>query len=501
MKWGFIVLCVYVVSLCFREERIPGSWAEGLISRVLPPGIVVRLDSFSYGVCDGICARGVRVIDERRQNPDECILSAEAISTHPLFRRINVVGLAYHRLPDAYYSGSAAHGASRQANAKRSFAFPDLGVWDVRLERPTVLGVCPRSLELGAALRPDRLDLTRMHLVWPEDDVLMEVDGTCYVDLVRRRVHGFVEGLARQHHIRPLLETLAVDVALPYMDAFTEVKEPCATRCEWNVNLENLDFDLWLDLHPTTCRYNGVPMRNADGKIHLHNGVRNGCLNYKTTVGPIAAVDRQGRTLDGTVTILGTNHYNTVDVEARSLQPLADVLRIGGFTGDYFSSDVVGDSYARLQFRFPRAMTNNYEVMDGFGHVVVKNGQLMRMKGFKGLIEAMPSVAPAVTWLSDSTQASGDYTIEKGVLKTDNFYIEGPVFSIKMYGWLDLARQTQDFTVRVQFAKSDTLVGKILHPLAWPFTKLLLEFKLTGSPDEPKWTYLSVVERVAEALK
>ena len=54
--------------------------------------------------------------------------------------------------------------------------------------------------------------------------------------------------------------------------------------------------------------------------------------------------------------------------------------------------------------------------------------------------------------------------------------------------------------MRVQFAKKDSIAGKLLHPLAWPFTKLLLEFRLTGTPDEPKWTYLSVIDRVLEAV-
>ena len=70
-----------------------------------------------------------------------------------------------------------------------------------------------------------------------------------------------------------------------------------------------------------------------------------------------------------------------------------------------------------------------------------------------------------------------------------------------MFGWFDAVRNVQDFTVRVQFAKSDSVVGKILHPLTWPFTKLLLEFKLTGSPEAPKWKYVSVVDRVLEVVK
>jgi len=30
----------------------------------------------------------------------------------------------------------------------------------------------------------------------------------------------------------------------------------------------------------------------------------------------------------------------------------------------------------------------------------------------------------------------------------------------------------------------------------FPFTKLLLEFKVTGSVDDPKWSYISVLDRI-----
>ena len=70
-----------------------------------------------------------------------------------------------------------------------------------------------------------------------------------------------------------------------------------------------------------------------------------------------------------------------------------------------------------------------------------------------------------------------------------------------MYGTFDTVKTALDFTVRVQFTKKDSLVGKLLHPLTWPFTKLLLEFRLTGSPENPKWLYVSVIDRVMEAVK
>ena len=496
MKWIFIVFCIYLGSLFFREERIPGAWVGWLADRCFPSSVLVRLDSLSFGFRHGLHVRNLRVYDMTSADALTPVVSADLIACYPFSSRLRLEGLKYARLPDAYYAPG-----SHDRNERVQFRFPDLGRFSVTLVNPDILAVRPALVTCEVDVLPERLSFERIHLDWPDRDVRIGVDGSCSVDLLRQEVYGEVDGFAKQLHIRPLLVAIDVPVALPYMDAFTDVPEPCKAKCSWKVDLTNNDFDLWLDLHPVLGKYASVPMRRADGKIHLHNGTRNGSFNYVTTVGPISATDVEGRHLDGTVVVTGTNGYNTVTVDAASAQPLADVLKIGGFAGDYVGPDVFGESECKLEFRFPRAMSNNYEVLNGKGHVSVRDGCLMRMKGFRGLIDAMPSVAPAVTWFTDSTQASGDYVIENGVVRTDNVYIEGSLFSIKMYGWLDTVRNTQEFTVRVQFAKSDSIVGKILHPLTWPFTKLLLEFRLTGSPDNPKWTYVSVLDRMVEAVR
>ena len=496
MKWIFIVFCIYLGSLFFREERLSGRWIETLAGRCLPKNLMLQVDSFSFGFRHGIHIRDLRLYDSEAKDALTPVVSADLISYHPFSNRLRIEELKYVRLPDGYYEEG-----NQERNERVEAVFPALGRISVALIRPDILAVRPETVSFDMVVSPTRVDFEKIHLVWPDQEARMGVDGFCSVDLDRQEVYGEIEGLARQAHIRPLLVAVDVPVALPYMDGFTDVPEPCRSWCAWKVDLVRSDFDLWLDLHPVLGKYNAVPMRKADGKIHVHNFTRGDCLNYVTTVGPISGVDVEGRKLDGTVVITGTNRYNTVVVDAKSAQPLADVLKIGGFTGDYVGEDVVGESECRLTFGFPRSMTNNYEVLNGFGHVVVKNGCLMRMKGFRGLVNAMPDIAPAITWFTDSTQASGDYVIENGIVRTDNVYIEGSLFSIKMYGWFDAVRNVQDFKVRVQFAKSDSMVGKILHPLTWPFTKLLLEFRLTGSPENPKWEYVSVVNRVMEAVK
>lgn len=496
MKWTFIVFCVYLGSLFFREERIPCEWVGRLAGRYLPDTILLHMDSLSFGFRHGLHIRNLRIYDRASADALTPIVSADSIACYPFSRRLRAEGLRYVRLPDSYYAPGTC-----ERNERVKFRFPDLGRFSVTLVRPDILAVRPALLTCEVNVLPECLSIERIHLDWPDQDVRIGVDGFCSVDLSRQEVYGEIGGFAKQLHIRPFLVAIDVPVALPYMDAFTDVPEPCKSWCAWKVDLTNNDFDLWLDLHPVLGKYASVPMRRASGKIHLRNGTRDGSFNYETTVGPISATDVEGHYLDGTVVITGTNGNNIVTVNAKSSQPLADILKIGGFAGDYVGPDVFGESECKLEFRFPRAMSNNYEVLNGAGRISVKNGRLMRMKGFHGLINAMPSVAPAVTWFTDSTQASGDYVIENGVVRTENVYIEGTLFSIKMYGWLDTVRNVQDFNVRVQFAKSDSVVGKILHPLTWPFTKLLLEFRLTGSPEQPKWTYVSVIDRVVEAVK
>lgn len=69
-----------------------------------------------------------------------------------------------------------------------------------------------------------------------------------------------------------------------------------------------------------------------------------------------------------------------------------------------------------------------------------------------------------------------------------------------MYGTFDIAKDELDFTVRTQLMKDESVMGKIVRPITWVFSKLLLEFRLTGSCDNPRWKYISVIDRVVDAV-
>lgn len=490
MKWAFIVFCVYLLSLCFRQERLPASLANAIIDAYTPTNLIVRVSSMSFGFRHGLYIRGLKAYDRNREANLGQLLSADSISVFHLQRRVEIDALRFTRLGDEYYKPG-----NHERNERLEVMLPTISSFELILNEPHILGLTPRIASANVMSSKKRIYIDDLNIRWDEGEDLA-VHGRCSVDFEAQRIEGEISGKSTQSLIRPLIVALDIPVALPYMDGFSEIPEPVDASCSWRVNLVNNDFDLDLGLDAKMGKYNSVTMLHAKGDIHLHVYTRGDSLNYRHVIGPVSAVSPRSRPLDGTITVEGTNGFNRVTVVARSGMQLSDLLKIGGFTGDYVGDEVGGDAKCDLEFRFPRSMTNNYEVLNGKGSMEIKNGHILRLKGFRGLLELLAEKVPGVSWFTDSTQASADYVIENGVLKSDNIYIEGAAFSIKMYGKFDIMADALDFTVRVQFGKNDSILGKIVHPLTWPVTKLLLEFRLTGTTENPQWKYLSVIDRI-----
>lgn len=165
---------------------------------------------------------------------------------------------------------------------------------------------------------------------------------------------------------------------------------------------------------------------------------------------------------------------------------------------DFISFDV-GDRDGRVsgwcEFDGPIA-TNGVEKLCGKGSVKIKEGHLAQMKLFAGLTKLMAERVPGVSYIVNQSDASVDFTVTNGVLRTDNLFIEGGLISLKGWGTYDIVNDDLDFTVRVQFLKNESIMGKFVHPVTWPFTKLLLEFKAKGKADNPQWDYISILDRI-----
>lgn len=231
----------------------------------------------------------------------------------------------------------------------------------------------------------------------------------------------------------------------------------------------------------------GMELRDVDAVFNL----RRDRLDFTR----VTARGKTGGRIDARATLdfagfdpaRATAHVET-DYREGSLEELADGL-------DFDLGERRGRVDASYVMDFPMT-TNCVRGLNGTGRVKVTDGMLAQMKLFAGLTKLIAEKVPGVGFLVNQSQASADFTIENGVFTSDNVRIEGGFISIKGWGAYDIADDNLDFTVRVQFLKSDSMMGQIIQPITWPFTKLLLEFRAKGPLDSPDWEYVSVIDRI-----
>lgn len=177
-----------------------------------------------------------------------------------------------------------------------------------------------------------------------------------------------------------------------------------------------------------------------------------------------------------------------IDYKEGSLEEIADFFKF-----DLGERNGRVDGWCELS---GPATTNFAPRLNGKGHVEITDGHLAQMKMFAGLTSLLADKVPGVGFLVNQSQASADFSISNGVFHSENLYIEGGFVSLKGWGDYDIPNDNLDFTVRVQFLKKESLMGKILHPVTFPFTKLLLEFRAKGPIDAPKWSYITIIDRI-----
>jgi hypothetical protein len=134
--------------------------------------------------------------------------------------------------------------------------------------------------------------------------------------------------------------------------------------------------------------------------------------------------------------------------------------------------------------------------VNGKASISLKNGHLARLNMFAGLTDYLARNIPGVSSLVDQSNAEIECSISNGVIRASRIHISGDVFSISGKGTYSMPEDKLDITARVRIFKNDSIIGKITTPITWTFSKLLMEFKVSGSLDNPKWNYVSVIEQL-----
>ena len=341
VKLIFIVFCFLMLSLCFRQQRLPKALVDALCEKCSTADFVVSCDSVSVGLRHGFHFLGVRLYDRTRQENLKPMFSADALSVWLITRRVKAVAAKMPRLHDGYYGigPSASETATDGKDALAGLSFPRLPAFTLELIRPEILGIAPERVVAVVKSRHDRFALEDIRLDWPDQEVRMSLEGECALDLSERRLCGEVRGTARQEHIRPLLQALDLPSSYPYMggyadtgtSGFTEVRGPVPVTCRWNYDFPGRDFRLDLDLHPEMGRYNNVRLERVDGKLGVRAWYPDDRLAYDIEVGPLVAADQRGRRLSGWLTVHGSNDLHTLEFDAASDLAKQDTLDIMGY--------------------------------------------------------------------------------------------------------------------------------------------------------------------------
>lgn len=134
--------------------------------------------------------------------------------------------------------------------------------------------------------------------------------------------------------------------------------------------------------------------------------------------------------------------------------------------------------------------------VNGKASLKVEDGRLARLNLFAGLTDYLAKNVPGVSSLVDQSNAEMECVISNGVIIASKVNVAGDIFAITGNGSYSIPDDNLDFTARVRLFKNDSLIGKIANPITWTFSKLLMEFKVYGPIDSPKWKYISVLERL-----
>lgn len=604
----FVVLILFLGSLFFREQKLPCFVLDRITQSYSTENFTVSCEAAYFSFRYGFRLQYISLVDTTLEDSfTRPVACAKDVLYDFMDDKLVIHNLEYKRLPDSYYSPSDTDAPP----APLELEIPDIKNLDVTLISPSILGLEPDKVffVVKTAPKEKKILIENVEVVLPGQDSDTIVNGNLICDLERQTLQTRMSGAATQRQIRPLLETLALDSVLPYMDAFTDIPRPVEAECEIIADMFTGDFSMFLDLDVEKMgRYNSVPMAFAKGGIEFHSKINDDHRVMVTKVFVTSSENYEGKSLTGWLTADNFSGRFKVHYDVKSGLKIEDSLKIADFmdpsllgfvcfdssslvtvegftgttsknsdlnkihgvfksergsidgfnfvdlTGGYslnddviaieaemngicggkvkLSTSVFCEKFEEDKARFKIKgsyrdgslkeladalsfdlgerkgdvnldmdisgdfSTNVWQSLDGSARIDVTNGRLARMKLFSGLTELLAERVPGVSFLVDQTQASADVVFKNGVLTTENLYIYGGMISIKGWGSYDISQDDLDFVIRVQFTKEESIAGKIVHYLTLPFTKILLEFKVSGPIDNPKWENIQIVDRI-----
>ena len=138
--------------------------------------------------------------------------------------------------------------------------------------------------------------------------------------------------------------------------------------------------------------------------------------------------------------------------------------------------------------------------LNGDGRMEVTDGFFARIPLFSGLTDWFANNIPVIGTVVNQSSGNLSFVITNGVVTTHDLVIEGSIFSIAGNGTFTLPSDSLNMSMKVNIFKERSFAGQVSRIVAFPFTRLLLDFHLGGTTKLPSWSYVSILERITDSL-
>ena len=329
----------------------------------------------------------------------------------------------------------------------------------------TINGVAVQSLQGYLNITNEVMHLTGTSLVRPEGQARGDVHLAFSNQVLRLDVDSTLDARATAQMIGPAVAEfmkpfqlngpvhLQVQGLLDYCDF-------ALNHLEAHVDAQRFGFDRWeADRAVFDLSARGRRLRFTHAVAQAYGGQFAGtaCLY------PVGSDANWRYEID----LVATNASLTNLLSASTGKPTSDLrgtldgtARIGGYIGKGTGASVTGAGQANI-----------------------RGGLLFQTRLFNGLTAILSKVIPDFT-LFAQTDATGRYTLRNGQMASRDIELKGTVFSVKAAGTYSFAGAL-DYRVEVQLLRSGP-VAALVRLATLPVTRLL-EFRLTGTFEDPRW--------------
>ena len=138
--------------------------------------------------------------------------------------------------------------------------------------------------------------------------------------------------------------------------------------------------------------------------------------------------------------------------------------------------------------------------LEGEGSANVEDCIIARIPLFAGLTDWLARNIPGVSSVVNQSSARLDFTMVNGVATTENMWVEGNVFSVRCKGTYVPETDSVSMVARMNVLTEQSLVGWLVQTVTRPLTRILLEFRLSGTASNPEWSYINVFEKLSDAF-